>query len=237
MSAAKVGIAGATAAAKQFFGQQGTRFAGSELGKFLGTQGKNIATGYHGLPDVVKKGLVEGSAGVAAEQVLPRALGHEPAASLGESIIRQGVGATVAAPIAQGLIGAGFAEPLASISAQVAGQPLGTYVANKVLPGRQYHPIADPTGTEDREYPTSPTGAVPASMEPESAQVIRPSTIQLNAEQMADAEVERMRYQNRIALAQAQNQPSHSYVHQVRDFDPQTAASDMMSGFGVREYR
>ena len=74
-------------------------------------------------------------------------------------------------------------------------------------------------------------------MEPESAQVIRPSTIQLNAEQMADAEVERMRYQNRIALAQAQKQPTHSYVHQVRDFDPQAAASDMMSGFSGREYR
>ena len=61
------------------------RQAGKALGAFFSRPGVQKFA-----KDTAINAAIEGGVGVAAEQVLPRALGIQPEASLGESILRQG---------------------------------------------------------------------------------------------------------------------------------------------------
>ena len=84
-------------------------------------------------------------------------------------------------------------------------------------------------------HPVSPTGAIPASYEPESAQIQRRDSHDLLYQKQLDAQLDREHYLNRIALANAQNAPRT--ITQRVEQDPQKSAmSALHEGYKVQRY-
>ena len=205
-----VGDAASDATAK--VGKEAVR-AGIRVGGKAGGQGvKNIGT-MASSPFALQTGI-----GVAAEQIIPRVMGQEPRSGLGESILRQGVSQGVGLPVTAGLMAGGVNPAIATFGGQVAGQIAGQKATDMLLPGKQDYPV------EFGEGPTTPTGATKFTAEPESAQVVRPSTTDLSGVQAREALSEREKYEYRLKMAQIEKMPS-TVMHMSPDSNNQTLAS------------
>ena len=193
----------------------------------------------------------------AAEQAIPRIFGAE-APPIQESLIRQAGGNIIAEGVTGGLTKAfpgngamvgymkggqqyfrpyGIDPKLARGIGEFTGQAAGTRIADAVLPGEQPHPFlsTDAPQAQRPGHPVSPTGAIPASYEPESAQVQRRDSHDLIYQKLLDAQLDREHYLNRIALANAQNQPRT--ITQRVEQDPQKSAmSALHEGYKVQRY-
>ena len=142
----------------------------------------------------------------------------------------------------------GITPRLARGIGEFTGQVAGKQLAQSVLPGNQQYPFINTSqGVEQRiehggtlsaerpGHPVSPTGAIPASYEPESAQVQRRSSEDLIYQKQLDAQLDREHYLNRIALANAQNQPRT--ITQKVEQDPQKSAmAALHEGYKVQRY-
>ena len=155
--------------------------------------------------------------GVAAEQLIPRAMGRQ-APGLGESVIRQGVSQGIGMPISAGLQLGGVNPAIAGFAGQLGGQVSGQIAADAILPGKQQYPV------DFGEGPTTPTGATKHTMEPEYNEVVRPSTRDLSNVQAQEALSERDKYEYRLKLAQIEKMPS-TIMHMNPDSNNQTLAS------------
>ena len=197
----------------------GITMAGKKLGDFLVRQGIKVggkAGGYavkeagRVAAEVGKRAAVEAALGMAVEQGLPRAMGEEPRSSLAESAVRQGSSAV----ISQGLqVGTARRFP------NVAESNIGT----RVLPTAGFiagqvggHRITDAAFGAPKEFTPiqdTPTGATVASQEPESIDIIKPTTRDLSGIQAQEALSEREKYAYQLKIAQIKNQPTHTYMH------------------------
>ena len=155
--------------------------------------------------------------GVAAEQLIPRAMGRQ-APGLGESVIRQGVSQGIGMPISAGLQLGGVNPAIAGFAGQLGGQVSGQMAADAILPGKQQYPV------DFGEGPTTPTGATKHTIEPEYNEVVRPSTRDLSNVQAQEALSERDKYEYRLKLAQIEKMPS-TIMHMNPDSNNQTLAS------------
>ena len=184
------------------------RQAGKTLGAFFSRPG---------VRDYLTNAGIEAGAQVAAEQLLPRALGQTPQSSLAESIIRQGTSAAVGYPIQKGLGKIGVPGPISYVGAQLIGQPAGQFAAQSLLPGNQSYPIG---------------------MDPEPTQAGHAGYGQLMAQQQMEAMAERERYNNMINLALARNYSPPSFIHhQSSGTSPQdTAMNIVKAGFSAPSY-
>ena len=174
------------------------KMAGTKLGEFFAKEGVKQA-GKRALRDTLLYS--------AAEQVIPRALGQD-APDIRDTLVRQASGNVLAEGVTAGLKGrsffgergmkAGTARKIGEVTGQIGGQAF----AQAVLPGEQANPFMPSNYTED------PTGATKVPTEPESAQIVRPSTTDLSGVQASEALSERERYEYRLKLAQAEKMPS-----------------------------
>ena len=213
----------------------GITMAGEKLGDFLVRQGIKVggkAGGYavkeagRIAADVGKRAAVEAALGMAIEQGLPRAMGEEPRSSVAESALRQGSSAV----ISQGLqVGATrrFPEATASnIGTRVV--PTAGFIAGQIGGKR----ITDAAFGAQREFAPvqdTPTGATIASQEPESVEIIKPTTRDLSGIQAQEALSEREKYEYQMKIAQIKNQPTHTYMHYQTEptpMNPQQFVSD-----------
>ena len=213
-------VAAGVAAAKAF----GAKMAGTKLGQYLASEGVK-----QGVKEAGKRAVRDTVLYTAAEQVIPRALGAD-APPLRDTLVRQATGNIIAEGATAGLkkafpIRAGidpeqmnlfsgkkeggnlFGMPGLSASdarkiGEVTGQIGGQAIAQTVLPGQQANPFLPSTYMED------PTGATKVPQEPESAQIVRPSTTDLSNVQAKEALSERERYEYRLKLAMAEKMPS-----------------------------
>ena len=64
-----------------------------------------------------------------------------------------------------------------------------------------------------QNYEVGPTGAYRVPSEPESAEIVRPSTTDLSNVQASEAIAAREKYAYQLQLAQIQAQPKHTYMH------------------------
>lgn len=188
------------------------RKAGQALGTFFARPGVQKFA-----KDAAINAAIEGGVGVAAEQVLPRALGIQPEASVGESILRQGVSAAVGAPLATGLQQKGVPSAIANFAGQLAGQPVGQSVTQAILPGNQGYPLG---------------------VDPEPAEAGHAQYGQLMAKQQIEAASERERYNNMINLALARNYNPPSFIHHQSSGTPaQDIAMNLVkTGFSSTAY-
>ena len=207
------------------------RMAGKELGKFFVRQGIKVG-GKAGGRAVQEAGKVMGRAavdagvGLALEQGLPRAMGQEPTSSLGESVLRQ---------TSAGLIGRGVETGLGKTFPGVAGTNMGTkvigttgFIAGQVG-GRRITDAAFSGPRRVEMVEDTPTGATVASQEPESVDIIKPSTRDLSGVQAQEALSEREKYEYQLKIAQIKNQPTHTYMHYQTEptpMNPQQFVSD-----------
>ena len=221
---AKVAATGVTMAGKKlgdFLVRQGIKVGGKAGGYAVKEAGKIAA-------DVGKRAAVEAALGIAVEQGLPRAMGEEPRSSIAESAVRQGSSAV----ISQGVqVGAArrFPESAASnIGTRVV--PTAGFIAGQVGGKR----ITDAAFGAQREFAPiqdTPTGATVASQEPESVEIIKPTTRDLSGIQAQEAMNEREKYEYQLKIAQIKNQPSHSYMHYQTEptpMNPQQFVSDTL---------
>ena len=155
--------------------------------------------------------------GVAAEQLIPRAMGRQ-APGLGESVIRQGVSQGIGMPVSAGLQLGGVNPAIAGFAGQLGGQVSGQLAADAILPGKQQYPV------DFGEGPTTPTGATKHTIEPEYNEVVRPSTRDLSNVQAQEALSERDKYEYRLKMAQIEKMPS-TVMHMSPDSNNQTLAS------------
>ena len=241
--AVKAGAQAVGEAASQAAGQVGKEAVrtGIKLGGKAGGQGvKNIGK-LATTPFAVQTGV-----GVAAEQLIPRAMGRQ-APGLGESVIRQGVSQGIGMPVGAGLRAGGVNPTIAGFGGQLAGQVAGQFAADTLLPGKQNYPLSAYGELEDRYMdnqmspqqekqfedldrqmfgagPKSPTGATKHTAEPEFTQVVRPSTTDLSNVQAQEALSERDKYEYRLKMAQIEKMPS-TVMHMSPDSNNQTLAS------------
>ena len=211
------------------------RMAGKELGKFFVRQGIKVG-GKAGGRAVQEAGKVMGRAavdagvGLALEQGLPRAMGQEPTSSLGESVLRQ---------TSAGLIGRGVETGLGKTFPGAAGTNMGTkvigttgFIAGQVG-GRRITDAAFSGPRRVEMVEDTPTGATIASQEPESVDIIKPSTRDLSGVQAQEALSEREKYEYQLKIAQIKNQPTHTYMHYQTEptpMNPQQFVSDAFKG-------
>ena len=211
------------------------RMAGKELGKFFVRQGIKVG-GKAGGRAVQEAGKVMGRAavdagvGLALEQGLPRAMGQEPTSSLGESVLRQ---------TSAGLIGRGVETGLGKTFPGVAGSNMGTkvigttgFIAGQVG-GRRITDAAFSGPRRVEMVEDTPTGATVAAQEPESVDIIKPSTRDLSGVQAQEALSEREKYEYQLKIAQIKNQPTHTYMHYKTEptpMNPQQFVSDAFKG-------
>ena len=211
------------------------RMAGKELGKFFVRQGIKVG-GKAGGRAVQEAGKVMGRAavdagvGLALEQGLPRAMGQEPTSSLGESVLRQ---------TSAGLIGRGVETGLGKTFPGVAGTNMGTkvigttgFIAGQVG-GRRITDAAFSGPRRVEMVEDTPTGATVAAQEPESVDIIKPSTRDLSGVQAQEALSEREKYEYQLKIAQIKNQPTHTYMHYQTEptpMNPQQFVSDAFKG-------
>ena len=211
------------------------RMAGKELGKFFVRQGIKVG-GKAGGRAVQEAGKVMGRAavdagvGLALEQGLPRAMGQEPTSSLGESVLRQ---------TSAGLIGRGVETGLGKTFPGAAGTNMGTkvigttgFIAGQVG-GRRITDAAFSGPRRVEMVEDTPTGATVAAQEPESVDIIKPSTRDLSGVQAQEALSEREKYKYQLKIAQIKNQPTHTYMHYQTEptpMNPQQFVSDAFKG-------
>ena len=211
------------------------RMAGKELGRFLVRQGIKVG-GKAGGRAVQEAGKVMGRAavdagvGLALEQGLPRAMGQEPTSSLGESVLRQ---------TSAGLIGRGVETGLGKTFPGAAGTNMGTkvigttgFIAGQVG-GRRITDAAFSGPRRVEMVEDTPTGATVAAQEPESVDIIKPSTRDLSGVQAQEALSEREKYEYQLKIAQIKNQPTHTYMHYQTEptpMNPQQFVSDAFKG-------
>lgn len=211
------------------------RMAGKELGKFFVRQGIKVG-GKAGGRAVQEAGKVMGRAavdagvGLALEQGLPRAMGQEPTSSLGESVLRQ---------TSAGLIGRGVETGLGKTFPGAAGTNMGTkvigttgFIAGQVG-GRRITDAAFSGPRRVEMVEDTPTGATVAAQEPESVDIIKPSTRDLSGVQAQEALSEREKYEYQLKIAQIKNQPTHTYMHYKTEptpMNPQQFVSDAFKG-------
>ena len=217
------------------------RMAGKELGKFFVRQGIKVG-GKAGGRAVQEAGKVMGRAavdagvGLALEQGLPRAMGQEPTSSLGESVLRQ---------TSAGLIGRGVETGLGKTFPGAAGTNMGTkvigttgFIAGQVG-GRRITDAAFSGPRRVEMVEDTPTGATVASQEPESVEVIKPSTRDLSGVQAQEALSEREKYEYQLKIAQIKNQPTHTYMHYQTERPPMDIgayAQSRMKMVGTPDY-
>ena len=207
------------------------RMAGKELGRFLVRQGIKVggkAGGYavKEAGKVAARAAVDAGVGLALEQGLPRAMGQEPTSSLGESVLRQ---------TSAGLIGRGVETGLGKTFPGAAGTNMGTkvigttgFIAGQVG-GRRITDAAFSGPRRVEMVEDTPTGATIAAQEPESVEVIKPSTRDLSGVQAQEALSEREKYEYQLKIAQIKNQPTHTYMHYQTEptpMNPQQFVSD-----------
>ena len=96
---------------------------------------------------------------------------------------------------------AGTARKIGEVTGQIGGQAF----AQSILPGNQPNPFIP---TDFGEGPKTATGATKITAEPESAQVVRPSTTDLSGVQAREALSEREKYEYRLKMAQIEKMPS-----------------------------
>jgi len=186
---------------------------GAKVGGEAGAEGVRNLGRMASSPYAVQTGI-----GVAAEQLVPRIMGQQPRSGLGESFLRQGVSQGIGMPVSAGLMAGGVNPSIATFGGQVAGQIAGAKATDAFLPGKQDYPV------EFGEGPTTPTGATKFTAEPESAQVVRPSTTDLSGVQAREALSERDKYEYRLKMAQIEKMPS-TVMHMSPDSNNQTLAS------------
>ncbi len=209
------------------------RMAGKELGKFFVRQGIKVGgkAGGRAVQEagkVIGRAAVDAGVGLALEQGLPRAMGQEPTSSLGESVLRQ---------TSAGLIGRGVETGLGKTFPGVAGTNMGTkvigttgFIAGQVG-GRRITDAAFSGPRRVEMVEDTPTGATVASQEPESVEVIKPSTRDLSGVQAQEALSEREKYEYQLKIAQIKNQPTHTYMHYQTEptpMNPQQFVSDTL---------
>ena len=211
------------------------RMAGKELGRFLVRQGIKVGGKAGGKAvqeagKVVGRAAVDAGVGLALEQGLPRAMGQEPTSSLGESVLRQ---------TSAGLIGRGVETGLGKTFPGAAGTNMGTkvigttgFIAGQVG-GRRITDAAFSGPRRVEMVEDTPTGATIASQEPESVDIIKPSTKDLSGIQAQEALSEREKYEYQLKIAQIKNQPTHTYMHyqtEATPMNPQQFVSDAFKG-------
>ena len=211
------------------------RMAGKELGKFFVRQGIKVG-GKAGGRAVQEAGKVMGRAavdagvGLALEQGLPRAMGQEPTSSLGESVLRQGSAGLISRGVETGLTktfpgaaGTNMGTKVIGTTGFIAGQVGGRRITDAAFSGPRRVEMVEDT----------PTGATIASQEPESVEVIKPSTRDLSGVQAQEALSEREKYEYQLKIAQIKNQPTHTYMHYQTEptpMNPQQFVSDAFKG-------
>ena len=211
------------------------RMAGKELGRFLVRQGIKVGgkAGGRAVQEagkVIGRAAVDAGVGLALEQGLPRAMGQEPTSSLGESVLRQ---------TSAGLIGRGVETGLGKTFPGAAGTNMGTkvigttgFIAGQVG-GRRITDAAFSGPRRVEMVEDTPTGATVAAQEPESVDIIKPSTRDLSGVQAQEALSEREKYEYQLKIAQIKNQPSHTYMHYQTEptpMNPQQFVSDAFKG-------
>jgi len=217
------------------------RMAGKELGRFLVRQGIKVGgkTGGYAVKEagkVAARAAVDAGVGLALEQGLPRAMGQEPTSSLGESVLRQGSAGLISRGVETGLTktfpgaaGTNMGTKVIGTTGFIAGQVGGRRVTDAAFSGPRRVEMVEDT----------PTGATIASQEPESVEVIKPSTRDLSSVQAQEALSEREKYEYKLKIAQIQNQPSHSYMHYQTERPPMDIgayAQSRMKMVGTPEY-
>jgi len=166
--------------------------------------------------------------------------------------VSQGVGLPVSAGLMAGGINPAIATFGGQVAGQIAGQKatdmllpgkqdypveFGEYNdledrgidAALGKPGVKFSAQDDQRLTDlDRQLfgagPKTPTGATKHTAEPESAQVVRPSTTDLSGVQAREALSERDKYEYRLKMAQIEKMPS-TVMHMSPDSNNQTLAS------------
>jgi len=124
----------------------------------------------------------------------------------------------------------GDARKIGEVTGQIGGQA----VAQTVLPGEQPNPFLPSTYMQEEEGiplgagPMTATGATKFTAEPEYAEVVRPSTVDLSNVQAQQAMAERERYAYELQLAQIKNQPKHTYMH-YESGNPSILGAEMAS--------
>ena len=211
------------------------RMAGQELGKFFVRQGIKLGgkTGGYAVKEAGKalgRAGVEAGIGLALEQGLPRAMGTEPTSSLGESVVRQGSGALISQGVQSGLGGKFPAMKESNLGTRVigttgfvAGQVGGKRITDAAFSGPRRVEMVEDT----------PTGATVGSQEPESIDIIKPTTRDLSGVQAQEAMNEREKYAYQLKIAQIKNQPTHTYMHYQTEptpMNPQQFVSDAFKG-------
>ena len=221
------------------------RMAGKELGRFLVRQGIKVggkAGGYAVkeagkiAADVGRKAAVDAAVGLALEQGLPRAMGQEPTSSLGESVLRQGSAGLISRGVETGLTktfpgaaGTNMGTKVIGTTGFIAGQVGGRRVTDAAFSGPRRVEMVEDT----------PTGATIASQEPESVEVIKPSTRDLSGIQAQEALSEREKYEYQLKIAQIKNQPTHTYMHYQTERPPMDIgayAQSRMKMVGTPDY-
>lgn len=171
----------------QALAPQGAKAAGKEIAKEIGKQALY---------------------GVAMEQTIPRLLGA-PAPSLGESVVRSTVGATLAAPLSYGL--------------QRVPLPGGLTVPRTVAEIGSSLLTAGPAAQLTRSF-----------IDPEPHQNVQATYSDLATQQQAQALSEGERYDKQIALAYARNytSPTHVYHHSISSAPAAELAGRVASQMG-----
>ena len=193
----------------------GITMAGKKLGDFLVRQGIKVGgkAGGYAVKEAGKalgKAGVEAGIGLALEQGLPRAMGEEPRFSLGESALRQGSGALISQGVQSGLGGRFPAMKKSDLGTKVIGTT--GFIAGQVG-GRRITDAAFSGPRRVEMVEDTPTGATVAAQEPESVEIIKPTTRDLSGVQAQQALSEREKYEYQLKIAQIKNQPSHTYMH------------------------
>ena len=224
------------------------RMAGTKLGQFLASEG---------VKEAAKRAARDTAVYTAAEQIIPRVFGQE-APDIRETLVRQATGNVIAEGVTGGLQTAfpntgmvgkpdakgnvkfgqsGIDPKLARGVGELAGQAGGQAITQKLFPGDQQYPFlaTDEPQAERPGHPVSPTGAISASHEPESAQVHRRDYHDLIFQKQLEAEADRQHYANRIALANAQNAP-RTITQRVEQDPMKSAMSALQEGYRPVKY-
>jgi hypothetical protein len=224
------------------------RMAGTKLGQFLASEG---------VKEAAKRAARDTAVYTAAEQIIPRVFGQE-APDIRETLVRQATGNVIAEGVTGGLQTAfpntgmvgkpdakgnvkfgqsGIDPKLARGVGELAGQAGGQAITQRLFAGDQQYPFlaTDEPQAQRPGHPISPTGAIPASHEPESAQVHRRDYHDLIFQKQLEAEADRQHYANRIALANAQNAP-RTITQRVEQDPMKTAMSALQEGYRPTRY-
>ena len=178
--------------------------AGQKLASYFGrgSTGRKIAS----------SAGMDAAVGIGFEQILPRALGTTPEATIPESVIRQGVASAVGTPFSMGLQKLGVPGSVSNLAGQIAGQPFGQAAAQAILPGNQAYPLG---------------------IDPEPAEAGHANYGQLMAAQNVEAAQERLRYERALSLAYARNYKAPSFIQHNTYSDPiKETENTLMKVFG-----